>query len=265
MPAGAADRATQGMIGILHNVVRRWVVPIVDPRRLFSVALLPKFLLELRRYRSLALGDSVAWSDAFPCLTDRLAQTPFDPHYFYQGAWLARRIRERSVPWHVDVGSSVMMVNVLSAAAKTVFVDYRPLRVSIPNLHPLAGDITKLPFADASVPSLSCLHVIEHVGLGRYGDPLDPKGSRRGASELERVLKPGGRLYLSVPVGIQKVCFNAHRIFSPATIPSFVPGLRLVSFSVVDDTGRFSEKVGLQAAEGLAYGCGMYEFVKEHE
>jgi len=240
------------------------MVPFADPRQLVSIALLPKFLLELSHYRSLSDGESVAWSDTTPCLSDRLVQTPFDPHYFYQGAWLARRMRENFSQWHVDVGSSVMMVNVLSATVKTVFVDYRALRVHIPNLHPVSGDITRLPFADASIPSLSCLHVIEHVGLGRYGDPLDPEGSMKGASELQRVLKLGGRLYISVPVGRARVCFNAHRVHAPHTIQSFLPALRLKSFSLVDDAGRFDENVPFEAADNLEYGCGMFEFVKAH-
>ena len=158
-----------------------------------------------------------------------------------------------------------MMINVLSAAAKTVCVDYRPLRVCVENLFPVAGNLTQLPFLDASVLSLSCLHVIEHVGLGRYGDQLDPRGSRKGASELQRVLKQGGRLYISLPVGRQRVCFNAHRIFLATTIPSFVPGLRLESFSLVDDAGRFIEQATLEMADGLDYGCGMFEFVNERE
>jgi len=246
-------------------LVRRWVLPFANPRQLVAIGSLPRFLIDFSRYRAFASGESVAWGDTYPCLSDRLAQTPFDPHYFYQAAWLARRIREVSAPWHIDVGSSVMMVNVLSAITKTVFVDYRPLRVHLSHLHPIAGDITRLPFADASIPSLSCLHVLEHVGLGRYGDPLDPQGSTKGASELQRVLKPGGQLYLSVPVGRAKVCFNAHRVFAPGTIQSFVPALRLQSFSLVDDAGRFSEQVSLESANGLDYGCGMFEFVKARE
>ncbi|HXX74289.1 MAG TPA: DUF268 domain-containing protein [Nitrospiraceae bacterium] len=246
-------------------LVRRWVLPFANPRQLVAIGSLPRFLIDFSRYRSFASGESVAWGDTYPCLSDRLAQTPFDPHYFYQAAWLARRIREVSAPWHIDVGSSVMMVNVLSAITKTVFVDYRPLRVQLSHLHPIAGDITRLPFADASIPSLSCLHVLEHVGLGRYGDPLDPQGSTKGASELQRVLKPGGQLYLSVPVGRQKVYFNAHRVFAPRAIQSFVPALRLKSFSLVDDAGRFNEQVSLESASGLDYGCGMFEFVKARE
>ena len=253
------------MTTAFKHLVRRWVLPFGDPRQLVAIVSLPRFLLDLSRYRAFASGESVAWGDTYPCLSDRLTQTPFDPHYFYQSAWLARRIREVSVPWHVDVGSSVMMVNILSAMTKIMFVDYRPLRVQLSHLHPVAADITRLPFADASIPSLSCLHVLEHVGLGRYGDPLDPQGSMKGGAELQRVLKPGGQLYLSVPVGRQKVCFNAHRVFTPDTIQSFVPALRLKSFSLVDDAGRFSEQVCLESADGLDYGCGMFEFVKARE
>lgn len=116
-----------------------------------------------------------------------------------------------------------MMISVLSANVKTIFVDYRPLRARLSNLVPLGGDIIRLPFRTGSVTSLSCLHVLEHVGLGRYGDPINPDGSRLAARELQRVLKPGGTLFLSVPVGRERVCFNAHRVFSSNTLQRVLP------------------------------------------
>jgi SAM-dependent methyltransferase len=223
---------------------------------------LPRYLAEWGAYRQAAHQESVNVLDLYPCLTDRVITTPFDPHYFFQAAWLARRLHEMLPAWHLDIGSSAMMINVLSASVKMVFVDYRPLRVRLSNLSSVAGDVIRLPFRDASIASLSCLHVIEHIGLGRYGDPLDPTGSRRAAQDLARVVKPGGRLFLSTPVGVERVCFNAHRVHAPQSIPSLFPGLRLQSFSLVDDDGRFFEGADLQRADRLDYGCGMFEFVK---
>ncbi|MCP2789027.1 DUF268 domain-containing protein, partial [Salmonella enterica subsp. enterica serovar Typhimurium] len=90
--------------------------------------------------------------------------------------------------------------------------------------------LTGLGLPDASLPSLSCLHVVEHVGLGRYGDPLDIAGSERALAELQRVLAPEGRLYLSVPVGRERICYNAHRVFSPRSIVDALSGLALREF-----------------------------------
>ena len=252
------------MTSVFKGFARRWVLPFADPRQLASLVLLPKFFLELKRYRSLAAGEFVAWHDAYPCLSDRVTRTPFDPHYFYQGGWLARRLSLTKPTVHVDVGSSVAMVSVLSAGVPIVFLDYRPLAVKLSGLQSVAGNVTNLPFASNSLSSLSSLHVIEHVGLGRYGDPLDSTGTRRAAGELERVLQPGGRLFLSVPVGRERVCFNAHRVHAPRTIQSFLPALRVHSFAFVDDAGRFSEDAPFEAASDLEYGCGMFEFVKAH-
>ena len=154
---------------------------------------------------------------------------------------MARRLLPTKPSLHVDVGSSIAMVSVLSAGVPVVFFDYRPLAVKLSGFQSVAGNAAILPFQDDSLVSLSSLHVIEHVGLGRYGDPLDPEGTRRAAGELERVLQPGGRLFLSVPVGRERVCFNAHRVHAPRTIQSFLPSLRLHSFALVDDAGRFRE------------------------
>ena len=249
----------------LKSFLRRWVLPFADPRQLASLALLPQYFLEMKRFRGLAQEESVAFGETYPCLLDRLSKTPFDPHYLYQGAWLSRRLSMTTPQLHVDVGSSVMMLSVLSASVPIAFLDYRPLAVELPGLHCVAGTGTRLPFLDNSVASLSCLHVIEHIGLGRYGDPLDPNGSQEAAGELARVLQPGGRLFLSVPVGRDRVCFNAHRVFGPSTIQSFLPSLRLEALSLVDDRGQFRERVSFDTVTGLEYGCGMFEFVKMHD
>jgi SAM-dependent methyltransferase len=244
------------------SVMARWGGAFLGPHIVANVRALPRYFADWFAYQDAAPGQKISFGDSYPCLTDRVKATPFDPHYFFQAAWLARRLRDLTPPLHVDVGSSAMMINVLSASVKTAFVDYRPLHARLSNLKSLAGDIVRLPFRDASIASLSCLHVIEHVGLGRYGDPLNPAGSQLAAVELQRVLQPGGRLFLSVPVGRERVCFNAHRVFSPCTVSAFFQELQLQSFSLVDDSGQFNEGVPLDIADSLEYGCGLFEFVR---
>jgi SAM-dependent methyltransferase len=203
-----------------------------------------------------------------PCLEDQVGNTPFDAHYFHQGAWLARRLAAAGPALHVDVGSSVMMLSVLSAHVRLLFVDYRPLRARLPGLSCIAGSALQLPFADASLESVSSLHVIEHVGLGRYGDAVNPAGSELALAELARVMRPGGKLYLSVPVGRERTCFNAHRVFSPSTIAGCLSQLVPISFSLVDDDGAWNNEVpgSMETSlDHIEYGCGMFEFTRGHD
>src|SRR6185437_14662087 len=183
------------------KIAKNWIGAVLDWRRLVSLRYLPEFVADWIKFRRQAGSWSVRVVDGYPCLADRLPTTPFDPHYFYQGNWLARRLAETKPLCHVDVGSSVLTMGVLSAHVPTIFVDYRPLVVRQGGLTCIAADINRLPFADRSVSSLSCLHVIEHVGLGRYGDPIDPEGARRAAEELQRLVDRGRTLYLSTPIG----------------------------------------------------------------
>ncbi|MEQ1694999.1 MAG: DUF268 domain-containing protein [Hyphomicrobiaceae bacterium] len=246
----------------MSRLAQRWLLPFFDPRAVLRLAALPRFFGELSAFRRGAGSESVRFGDTYPCLSDRTSSTPFDPHYFYQGAWLARRIAANRPAGHADVGSSVLMISVLSAQVPVTFVDIRPLETDLPDLKSIAGSITALPFDTKSQASVSCLHVIEHIGLGRYGDPIDAEGARKGLAELQRVVSPGGRLYLTTPVGRARVCFNAHRVFDPKAIVAGLPELTLSAFSLVDDAGHLTLDCDVARADGLDYGCGFFEFVR---
>ena len=246
----------------MQKLFRRWISLFIDPRLVLALPNLPRYARDWMVFRR-QQGDMAApWRDTFPRLDDRLSKTPFDPHYFFQGNWLARRLALNPPRQHVDIGSSVLTIGVLSAHVPTIFVDYRPLAARQSGLTPVGGDITCLPFRDASFESVSCLHVIEHIGLGRYGDPLDAKGASRAANELQRVLSPSGKLFLSTPIGRERVCFNAHRVFSVTTVLAMFSQLRLVEFSYVDDGGRLYQDVSPDSIPLLDYGCGFFEFTK---
>ena len=243
----------------LIHTISRWLMVIAEPRKLLSWIYLPRYVKHWHQYQAKS-DERLRLIDSHPCLADWLPSTPFDPHILYQGAWLARKIALRKPASHVDVGSSVLTISVLSAHVPTVFVDFRPLKVDLKNLQCIAGSISSLPFATGSVSSLSCMHVLEHIGLGRYGDPIAPEGSRKAAAELARVVEPGGRLYLTVPVGRARVCFNAHRVFAPQEIPSLFQNLHLQNFSWVDDSGNFHASAEPEDAARAEYACGFYEF-----
>lgn len=245
---------------------KRFVTPVIDLDRLVNAPRgYRRYLADLRRYRRLARGEEVAWADAYPQIHDRTATSAFDPHYFNQDVWAAQRVAEHGPGRHVDVGSRVDYVGFLTAITAVTFVDIRPLESDIEGLTSVRGSILDLPFEDLELESLSCLHVAEHIGLGRYGDPLDPAGTTTAAAELQRVLAPGGRLLFSLPVGVPRTCFNAHRIHSPASVPPLFGELELVEFAGVDDRGRFRRNRQLAELASENYGCGLFHFIRPSE
>lgn len=246
----------------MMRILKRWLLALLVPRPFIGVFYLPRFVGHWIRFARKAERGALRVADSYPCLTDWTPYTPFDAHYFYQGAWLARRLQQHPPQLHVDIASSVLTVGTISAQADTVFVDYRPARVNLSGLRSVAGSIVRLPFASCAIGSLSCLHVIEHIGLGRYGDPIDPAGSVKAARELARVVQPGGLLYVSTPVGRERIEFNAHRVFAPSTIVKMFADLELCEFSYVDDAGKFHEQRSVDEAAHSEYACGMYVFRK---
>jgi len=228
------------------------------------------YLAFFREYRAFKKRHNAArremrieFSDLFPCLGENTATTTFDAHYVYHTAWAARKVRAHGPREHVDVSSSLYFAGIVSAFVPIRFLDYRPAGLGLTGLDEESGDLLRLPLQDESIESLSCMHVVEHVGLGRYGDRLDPLGDRKSASELERVLAEGGRLLFVVPVGDARIYFNAHRVYHPEQVLAMFPSLKLLSFALVTDAGQFRDPAPLELGAEQSYGCGCFEFVKE--
>ncbi|TWU47566.1 hypothetical protein Poly51_53660 [Rubripirellula tenax] len=185
-----------------------------------------RFWSDKRRYVAQGSGEEIVH---FPIINEWTQQTPIDPVYYYQDAWAFERIFKFGPERHIDVGSHHKLVALLSKVVPTTMVDIRPLALSLDSLEFIEGSILALPFADQSLTSVSSICVVEHIGLGRYGDPIDCEGTRKAAKELIRVLRPGGRLFISVPVGNRDfVYYNAHRVFTEASVLQLFEPLRVI-------------------------------------
>lgn len=202
------------------------------------------------------------WAGRHPCLDDNTEGTGFDWHYVFHTAWAARVVAETKPALHVDISSSLYFCSIVSAFVPVDFYDYRPAELNLSGLVSRRADLMALPFADSSIGSLSCMHVVEHIGLGRYGDPIDAGGDLKAITELRRVLAPGGRLFFVVPVGRPRIQFNAHRIYAFGQIAEAFAGLELVEFALQPDFPHCELiRHALPAlADKQNYACGCFHF-----
>ena len=219
-----------------------------------------KFWRSYRQYCQMTPVDArPLLEDLFPCLGDDTNETPIEPTYFYQDNWAFEKIIKVRPPHHVDVGSHHKFVALLSKVVPVTMVDTRPLSLKLDSLCFREGSILDLPFPDGSVVSASSLCVVEHIGLGRYGDPLDPDGSEKAIAELGRIMAPGAHLYFSVPIGDRNLtAFNAGRVFTMKYLQEIIKPLVISEQRfIVGDTYQDS-----YAPHGVFGTTGLFELIK---
>jgi hypothetical protein len=226
-----------------------------------AISTFPAYLRAARTYRAFEIGRfAFDVREIFPVLGDFEGSTRAT--HQQAALWAARKIVAARPSRHLDVGSPVdglvahllahMPVEIVAAHAPELttrgllFTQDDPMR------------LTRIP--QGSVPSLSSIHAVERVGLEH--DALDPNGWWIAMRSLARVLAPGGRLYFAVPIGRERVRFNAHRVFAPETVLVAFQGLRLVSFSAVTDRGTLLEDTDPACFTDAHYACGLFELTK---
>lgn len=196
--------------------------------------------------------------DSGPCIFDNIGFTPIEPVYFLQDIWFARKIFELKPKVHYDIGSSVKTLSIISQFTSVNMVDIRPIDMQVENFNFIKGDILNLPFANNSINSLSSLCVIEHIGLGRYGDEIDSEGSEKAINEIKRVLMSDGNLYISLPVDEQnKIYFNAHRAFTRDYIMELFSELLLIEEKYI-----YGLEVFPSYYKEKGFGTGLFHFKK---
>ena len=170
----------------------------------------------------------------YPIIRDKYAVAGSIGNYFFQDLWAAKKIIKSGTKMHFDIGSRIdgFIAHLLAADIDVTMIDVREFPSKVERLHTILDDATTLhQIPDNSIRSMSALCSLEHFGLGRYGDPINPEGCFECFYNIQKKMKRGGELYISVPVGMERVEFNAHRIFYASTIVENFSSLCLREFS----------------------------------
>ena len=207
-------------------------------------------------------------NNLWPVIGEKYAYAGATGNYFWQDLWASRLVIKSGVKSHFDIGSRLdgFIAHLLAAGIDVTMIDVREFRADVEHLYTIVDDATSLhQIPDESIESMSALCSLEHFGLGRYGDPINPDACFQCFDNIQRKLKKNGRLYISVPVGRERVEFNAHRIFFASTIIDCFHTLHLEEFSCTAQ-GKIEYNVELHKYDGDQhngeYRYGLFYFMK---
>lgn len=204
----------------------------------------------------------------WPLIRDKYAKAGTMKNYFWQDLWAARLVIQSGRKRHFDIGSRIdgFIAHLLAAGIDVTIIDIREFPGEEEHLRTIVDDATSLrQIPDGSIESMSALCSLEHFGLGRYGDPVDPEACFKCFENIQRKLARGGELYISLPIGMERVEFNAHRVFYASTVVECFHSLQLKEFSCVAD-GKIEYHVDTHKydndSHGGEYRYGLFRFVK---
>jgi hypothetical protein len=247
---------------IIHLILCKFGINLL---KLKNIIYIPWFLKCFFKYKNFSSNNKINY--IFPILGEHKEKSSLVlKHYFNQDLLVASYVYKNNPKKHVDVGSRIdgFVAHVASFRKIEVF-DIRHNYFQFNNITFKKKDISKvdknlLNYCD----SLSCLHTIEHFGLGRYGDHLDPNGHIKGFNNLIKILKSGGTLYISFPISDKNTTyFNSERSFNPKEILKWSSQIKLIRFDVIDDNEKIFLDINLvRFNKKISYGCGIYTFKK---
>ena len=257
---------------IYVSLVRFGINPVVMFKSIIGIPFFIKdiLLFQMQKYKS-NQRNFFSFGLPFPILDERFEEGGnANGHYFHQDLLVAQRIFEIKPTTHLDIGSRVDgFVAHVASFRKIEVLDLRPTQLEVKNISFKTADLTKVDDSYLNYcDSLSCLHALEHFGLGRYNDPIKFDGYLDGLDSMHKILKQGGKFFLSVPIGEQRVEFNAHRIFSIRyLLRLFKDKYTIDYFSYVDDKGDLHKNIEMNNEEidknfDCQYGCGIFEMTK---
>ena len=236
---------------------------------------IPRFYRNYREYKKQTFDNNLfPVKKIIPILTEwNESAGNVNSHYFIQDLFVAQLIHNANPLRHIDIGSRIDgFVSNIASFREIEILDIRELNTSIDNIKFTKADLMKVPSdLKNSCDSISSLHALEHFGLGRYGDDIDHMGFLKGLDSIYQILKTEGIFYFSVPIGQQRVEFNAHRIFSVNYLIKILKhNFQIVSFSYINDKGDFFKFCDLSDIEiknnfNCTYGCGIFVLKKLNE
>ncbi len=250
------------MNAILNNIQ---ILSGFYPRRILTrLKNLPWFYKKKKEFiKSMGKDTDFKITRDYWCLTDISDNSgTLSKHYFKQDLYYSQKIYENHPVKHVDIGSRIDgFVAHLATFMEVEVMDVRPLPYKIKNIKFIQADLMSedFPLVDYC-NSLSCFHTIEHLGLGRYGDPIDANGHIKGLNNIYKALRNDGIFYFSVPIGQRRIEYNAHRVFDVEyLLHYFSDKYELLSFSYLDDNDNMHENIDLNdTSVDCNYGCGMF-------
>ncbi|TNC06816.1 DUF268 domain-containing protein [Methylobacterium terricola] len=187
----------------------------------------------------------------------------FDRQYIYHTAWAARCLSRIKPAFHVDFSSILYFTAIISAFFPVKYYDFRKSLLSLDAVTTGSVDLVSADkIKTGSLSSISCMHVVEHIGLGRYGDPIDYDGDLKAIRELQRIVAPGGDFLFVAPVGANGLIqFNANRIYNYYEIRrELTKGFHLIEEALIP--GGWEHGLVYQPSESLIdsqfHACGCF-------
>jgi hypothetical protein len=178
---------------LLKTIQYYFRIPGVDPR-CFVLAMrgLPFYLIDFYRTRRQLRNQNPLYIGRVALfLSDRFgAGGLLSGYYCHQDLVIAKCMYRNKPVSHLDVGSRTdgFVFHVAVFREIEVF-DIRPVRSGVANIKLIQADLMDRNWSlTGYCDSISCLHALEHFGLGRYGDATDAQGHLRDFENINKTL-----------------------------------------------------------------------------